>query len=510
MSSPWTPLLPLAMVGTDRSPAWPAWLGEIGQFLAGVAEQAPEPATAALQVAGCLTTCSLAGATGLAWTSPLPAPADPDSLPALDGSALPDTLEWAWREGPARLHHDICQALTRARYRLPAALLPAALDQGRRSLALRPALGPVLGERGRWLAARRAEWGFATGLGQDLSEEQAWHEGRAEQRLAFLAHERRQSPAAARQRLQQALGELSAKERADLATVLSDQLSLDDEALLDKLRADRSREVRSAALGLLLQLPQAAHPRRAMNRMAALLRHERQLLRRRWVVEAPGAAADDWPADQLDAARPPQESLGERAWWLYQVARQVPLAWWTTHLGMNARELCQWAEGTDWHEALLRAWRDVLLAAPEPEWCEALLERWKETRLRDHPATILALLPRPNRERLWLAHLRQSGAAALPTVVPQVMQACPVGETLAAPLSCLLADLLAGHAASDATLRWHLPELCCLLHPDALPQVARWPRSADEPPSIAALWHTVARIIATRQSLLLLSPASAP
>ena len=114
--------------------------------------------------AAVLATCGLAGAQGTPWLDPLPAEASDDTLPALSEGSLLASVSWALHDGPARLQHEVCLVLARARCRLPPALLPQALELGRRSLALRPVLMPVLGERGLWLAAQRDDWRYAAGV----------------------------------------------------------------------------------------------------------------------------------------------------------------------------------------------------------------------------------------------------------------------------------------------------------------------------------------------------------
>ncbi|HJW13028.1 MAG TPA: DUF5691 domain-containing protein, partial [Albitalea sp.] len=467
--SSWAPLLPLAMVGTDRqATALPAWPGEVGQLLAQAASTGSDAAGSVLRAAAVLAACGLAGAQGAPWTQPMPEPAADDAWPALPDGPLLNGVVWALHDGPARLQHQVCLALASAQRRLPPSLLPPALELGRRSLALRALLPPVLGERGLWLAAQREDWRYAAGVSAAAPDDARWTEGSAEQRREFLRRERGRDPQAARERLAQSLAELSAKERADLVGVLAERLSSDDESFLDGLRADRSREVRQAALALLLQLPNAAHPQRAAARIEPLLKHERVLLRKRWLIDAPQAAADDWKADNVDAARPKSESLGERGWWLYQLVRQVPLAWWTQHTAMDAAELRDWASSTDWGEALLRGWRDVLLAAPDVAWCEAFLDKWPGATLRDDPATFLAMLPLARRERYWQQQLR-GGSTALNALVPQMLAACPAGETLSRELSAALADSVRQRAEGralidDYSLRALLPELGCALH----------------------------------------------
>ena len=505
MSHAWTPLLPTAMVGTGRQAGpWPAWPGEIGELIA-LATAANEPAANALRIAAVLATCSLAGAQGQAWSAPLPAAATEETLPVLEDAALLRLIPWVFSDGPARLHRTICLSLAQAGRRLPTSLLPQALELGRRSLALRPLLVPVLGERGLWLAAQREDWRYAAGVGTAGPEEARWTDGTIEQRRAFLADERRRDPAAARERLAAVLPELPAKERAELAAELATGLGADDEALLDGLRGDRSREVRQVASGLLLRLPRAAHPLRAARRLEALLQHERVLLRKRWQIDAPNEAAADWKADQVDAARPQHESLGERGWWLYQLVRQVPLGWWTEHTGMTAAELRDWAQDTDWAEALLRGWRDVLFAAPDEAWCEALLDAWPRKLLRDDPASVLALLPLERRERYWRQQLGHD-KVDLGLLSSRVLAACPAGETLSAELSKDFASALRQRADSGAlrqdwSLLQSLSDLGGVLHVDALGPLADLPRPPDETPSHANHVHALTQVVALRLAL---------
>jgi len=258
-------------------------------------------------------------------------------------------------------------------------------------------------------------------------------------------------------------------------------------------------------MSLLLRLPSAAHPQRAAERLAPLLRHERALLRKRWLIDAPTEAGDDWKADQVDATRPQQESLGERGWWLYQLVRQVPLAWWTQHTGLTAAELRAWAGTTDWAEALLRGWRDVLFAAPDIAWCEALLDDWPASHLRDDPAAVLALLPIERREGYWRRQLA-ADAAEFGTLLSRVLLACPAGETLSRSLSDDLARSVrqraqSGQVRQDWGLLAQLADLGCVLHIDSLEPLAELPRPPDETPAQAQHVHALTQVVALRRAL---------
>lgn len=504
--SPWAPMLPVAMVGTDRQPGpLPRWPGEVGGVMERAAQSAAHPASGLLRAAGVLAVCGLAGAQGAAWTQAVPSPSPEDAWPPVPEGPLRSLIAWSLAEGPPRLVQWLCLQLGSVQHRLPHTLLPAALEAGRRSIALRAVLLPVLDQRGLWLAAQRDEWRYAGGADADTPDAQRWTDGSLEQRREVLLHERRHNPAAARERYAAALEELPAKERAELLAVLAEGLGPDDEALLDRLRADRSREVRQVACQLLLRLPTAAHPQRASARLAPLLKHERVLLRKRWQIDAPAAEAADWKADNVDAARPKHETLGERAWWLYQLVRQVPLGWWTTHTELDAPALIAWAHDTDWAEALLRGWRDVLLAAPEAAWCNAFLDHWPAKYLRDDPATVLALLPPAARERHWLRHLGQ-GQVSVPGIVQQVLTACAPGESLSRELSARLVDAIVPRVggrtfADDYALRALLPELCCALHHELLPRLSQLAQQDELTPSMGQTLHAATQVVAVRQAL---------
>jgi hypothetical protein len=497
--SAWAPLLPPALVGTERhSGAWPpvgGWPAEVGVLLQ-AASVAPARATGLLRAAGVLAVVQTAGEFGQAWTAPLPTPA-----PAETQAIAPDEplLGWLLREGVPRVQHELLAVLAARGQVLPGAWLPAALELGRRSTALRAPVAAVLGARGAWLAAQRDDWRWAASTAAADDGEAAWTEGTLVQRSAWLQRERGRAPAAERERLAAALPELPANERAELVSTLAMGLSDADETLLDTLLQDRSREVRQTAAALLQRLPGSAYAARAIATIEALLKQERVLLRKRWLIEPPATVP------VTDPARPKHEALGERAWWLYMAARQVPLAWWPQHLGQTPAELLRWAESTDWADALHRAWRDALFAAPEPAWCAAFLRHWPRGAGPDQRAAVLALLPLPEREAHWQAQL--DADPPLPdALLMQLGAGCPSPQHLSLALSQRVAAglcqrLAQGHLATDWPLRENLADITGLLHPSALPPLRTLTHHPDDTPATTALLHTVQRI-ATARGLL--------
>ena len=534
----WSPLLPVAMVGTDRHAApLPTWPGEIGAVLAALADarrpdavssDIDQAAADVLRAAGVLTVCGLAGARPQARAASATPPAAVDAMPVADDPAIANAFAWTLAEGPDRLRHTFFLRFAQAGLRLPHAVLPIALELARGSVALRPAIQPLLGERGVWLARQRDDWKFADGvIAVDDHDPRQWTDGTLEQRKAFLAAERARDPCAARERFAAALPELPAKERAELARGLAVGLSLADEALLDQLRNDRGQDVRAVALELLLRLPDAAHPKRAAERLAALMSRGSLLAGRRWTIEPPAEAAGDWKADQVDPVVG-IGNMGQRAWWLYQLVRQVPLAWWPAHTGLGIQQLAAWADGNEWGEALWLGWRDVLRRAPDIAWAEALLDEWPaavgQHAAKDAPprsvlgdrGLVLWIVSPEVRERYFEAQLR-SATAPLATNVFAIFTGCPPGELVSARLAALIIQRARQALALDTTgddprvfnpalqaqgaIGSYLPQLCCVLPLPLLADFDDWPTSPTEPLSVGRGRHEGRQIIQARRAL---------
>lgn len=503
--SAYAPLLASAMIGTEKHPVVaPAIEGDVGALLAAVTATETDDTEKMLACLAALSACVQAGRQGAHATGGAPAAAPPDTLPRIENPEQVALLQWTFAEGSTRLQQQVCLALARRGMRLADVVLPAALDAGARSRALRAALLPALGVRGRWLATQHDAWAYASLRAQDDDIDQRWNEGSLDERVRVLREERATAPANARERLAASFDELPARDRGELLPILAIGLSADDETFLAAQLKDRSRDVRQGAASLLAALPSSALAARAATRLDALLKQERRLLVKTWVIEAPEAAGADWKADGIDAARPNGESLGERAWWLYLLARQVPLAWWTARLSMTPADLLKWAKAGAWTEALVRAWLDALLIERDVAWCEALLDDWPAKLLSD-PATIAMLLPPALREKHWERQLggKWLGARVPVTdVVGGILTACVAGETVSTSLSDRLADAFAADVQSATVGDWRLngllPELCCVLDRTAAARLANLPLTADATPAMLEMRLSLNKTIAVR------------
>ncbi|WP_369944521.1 DUF5691 domain-containing protein [Xanthomonas medicagonis] len=504
MSDAW---LKPALLGIDRPQTIPAE-GALGEVLAAVAMQ-EDAALGYSQQVGVLAACRRA-ALRMAAPVPLPPPADVDPLALPSGHAWAPLLQALFasvQPSPwvRRVRYEACVQLAARHRHLPVAVLPQALDAGARLGALRSCLRPVLGVRGRWLAARNADWAYAaqTAIEADAPAdlEQLWNEGAFDARLRAFQQLRAHDAEDARARLQATLKDLSARERVDFVAALQPQLSEADAPLLLPLLKDRSREVRMLVGPMLARLPSTPHAQYVQAQMLALLQHQPGGLLRRmsWKLEAPAAADAGWADAAIDGKRPNTDLLGERAWWLYQLARQLPLAWWCHTLEKTPAQVLAWARSTDWYDALLRAWLERVDAS-EPEWVEALVAvEQRHMRLGE----LLAMLPPAQRERHWPASAAELQQKRL---FGDVLDSTGPGQTLSAAYSRQLAaglGALFGEESLryDYTLRDTLLELLAVLHPAALPHVQVADAAADATEAMRDCVQQARQLLVLRQTL---------
>ncbi|MBK8755434.1 MAG: hypothetical protein IPL99_29070 [Candidatus Competibacteraceae bacterium] len=289
--------------------------------------------------------------------------------------SLISALRHIFEDGPERLRVEALRRLTDAGYGVPPRLLISLLQHGKSNSALRPFMAQAVGQHGRWLADLNPDWRYLAPSSDETPDPQSWETGTLEQRQQFIGWTRRRDPAQARTLLSAAMGEMDARERAKLLETMRMGLSADDEDFIESLLRDRSKDVRQIAAGLLAILPGSRYVQRMIERLTPRLKNERKLLRRKLTLEPPEQFGADWKQDALEENRVQSEALGERAWWLYQIARAIPLAWWEQQTGLSAAELLQWAKGSDWSLALLRAWHEALLRELNAAWAESLLDQ---------------------------------------------------------------------------------------------------------------------------------------
>lgn len=395
----WQELTAAALVGVERQPpAAPEGDGPLASFLRAALVGHPatgpattDPAADLLRLAAAVSLYRRAGRLPPHSAAPLPPACPPDERPACSLAAGQHLASIIGGLGPSQWPEVLPEwlaAAARAGRRIPEMQLAALLERGSADLSLAPAILPVIGRRGEWLAAQNPRWEWARPL-----DPAAWHTGRGPARRLLLQRLRAIDPAAARELVASTWKEDPAVERAAFLGALQVGLSMADEPFLESALDDRSKEVRRTAIDLLACLPASRLVQRMLARAESCLALEtgRWPLRRVHLVVTLPAACD--PAMVRDGiASHPQPGIGERGGWLSAILRAIPPAHWSRKFAKPAAELLALAAATEWRDLLHGAWVAAARCHPDPEWGLALLA------LAPGSPQLLDILPAGQRE----------------------------------------------------------------------------------------------------------------
>jgi hypothetical protein len=265
----------------------------------------------------------------------------------------------------------------------PPAALPALLDAARGRTDLRPAALRFAGPRALWLARFNPDWRFvlraAPGGGASLpgpddtdGVRRLWQEGLFAERVTLLTALRAREPAAARDLLATTWATERAEDRLMFLDSLRSGLGPDDEPFLEQALADRSRNVRATAAGLLSALPASALAERMAVRAGACVAVDHTRDVPTLMVEAPHECDAGMERDGVVAKAP--AGRGERSWWLGQLVEAAPLDTWSRRLGgRTPREIVALPVADDWQGELHAAWCRAAVRQRNAAWSRALL-----------------------------------------------------------------------------------------------------------------------------------------
>jgi hypothetical protein len=486
MSDPheyWSELTATALVGAGRRPALPRAPAPLDRLAAG---DGADAAAALLDAAAAATLFVRAGALPAATPAAPVAPCPADERPPCGPRAARHLAAMlAPRHRPVL--SEWLAALAAAGRRPPDALLPALLDLGRGDEELGWLVLAAAGERGRWLAGLNPDWA-ALAEGSDLPGDEAaltarWQGGARAVRARLLRALRRERPALARALLAATWADERADDRAAFLGLLRDGLGADDEPFLEAALDDRSKEVRATAADLLAHLPESRLARLMTERALGLVRLRPGLLPK---IEVALPEACDRELQRYGVDPKPEHSMGERAWWLFQIVRRTPPGAWCAAWSLTPGAVIGLRAPKEWRELFVHAWAAAAIAYGDGPWIAALAEHAADDPQR-RPLHELALaLPRERRERLLVrllgeAPLGQSHAAlAILRAAPG-----PWGAELARAVVVALARALTpslGAMNVEPLLRDALPAFALAIPPDMAEQaIGALPQQLLEP-----------------------------
>ncbi len=374
----WQDLLTSALVGTARQPLrLPPPSTPLTNRLAEL--DVTEPERALLGAAALLGLYRHAGQLPTSDTTPAPEPCPPEEQPVCTPRAG-EHLALMLDKGHREVLPEWLKTVSAAGQRVPPQYLVALLDVGQKQSALRSQILPVLGHRGRWLAAQNLAWDYANAdLSRDATADPTqvtslWETGNRVTRQLLLQQLREQQPAQARDLVAATWDTEKADDRSSFVVTLATSLSMDDEPFLEAALDDRSQAVRRIAADLLSRLPSSRLIERMISRVQPLLA---------WLpgnppqiaVTLPDACNPAMIRDNINPNPPRHLSFGEKAWWLVQMLSAIPPAFWTQHWNTSPQQLLTAASHDQaWHHLFLEGWTSAAQRQQDETWIEALLE----------------------------------------------------------------------------------------------------------------------------------------
>lgn len=413
-------------------------------------------------------------------------------------AALPETLPVVSRVSAGHLRimleqhcaavlPEWLEAVACSGLRVPPELVPSLLERARTTNALRPLVVAVAGHRAAWLAEQNPAWRFAAENDPEL-----WDTGTAAQRLALLLQLRAEAPGVAREKLQAVWSSEPADQRAALLATFEENLSADDEALLETALDDRSQQVRRVAVDLLARLPASQFVARMTARATPLLvfKPARILGRASLEVTLPDRCDASATRDGLDPkAFGRQKKLGERAVVLVQLLAAVPPDHWTSRFQLPVVDLLKVAARSEFALALATGWAWAAHRQRDAVWAAALLDGPLEPCLEFLPAEpLFAVLPEAQRadrlqDRISKGALDKPGSDDWARCLSELTLLAAWPEALTRAVIAALQKA----AANGVTAYWRVQFEVLLLRipPALLPEaIAGWP--VDQP-GVAAL-----------------------
>jgi len=303
-------------------------------------------------------------------------------------------------------------------WRVPEEHLAELLEYGRGQPGLRDEIVPLLGRRGRWLAAQYPDWSYvlkapaggpvATSQAPASDEEiqRIWETGDFDERIQLIETLRRSDPDRTRAMVESVWSAEPPDMRAAFLNTMQTGLKSADEPFLESVLDDRRKEVREAALRLLPRLPNSAYSRRMWERCRPLIRIETSFLRSASLaITLPSECDKSMVRDGIEA-KPPRGSMGEGAWLLYQIVSRTPLVRWTEEFNRTPEQLVSMpgrrdaAGSQEWKPLLVNAWIAALEYSADRAWAAPLFRFWVENTVDGRGAAIpwKELVPRDQLE----------------------------------------------------------------------------------------------------------------
>jgi len=237
---------------------------------------------------------------------------------------------------------ECLRLLQAAGQRVPFEFLPILLDKAKQEKNLWPYLKQTMGQRGHWLSQLNPDWQAFSDT--DVQDER-WDTGSHAARLSYLQQARATEPSKARELLAATWQQETAQARQAFLATFWTQLSLDDEAFLENCLKDRSQIVRQLAAQMLGSL-ESRFLKQLLERLSTYISVKKTL-----EIKLP--IKYEWAREGIKEK--PPSSMGEKAWWLYQMLLLVRPSFLLAYFELSAESYLKILRRTDFADMLSNA-----------------------------------------------------------------------------------------------------------------------------------------------------------
>ncbi len=362
----WQDLVSTAVVGTHgNSSRIPPASGKLGKFLSRL--PASDSEGTLLGAAAARLLHRIAGKKPLKDERPLPYPCESDSQPWCSPRAA-DSLAWILMGKYPKMLPEWLLFAAKAGVRLPEEYLPAILEIGREQPELRSAILPVLGKRGRWLAAQNTDWNYAAGE----DDKTIWETGTLDARILLLQRLGAENPAAIRDRVAAIWAEEKAENKAAILETFKIGLSMADEPFLETCLDDINPDVQRVAADLLARLPSSRLVARMIPRVSPLMIFSKD--KEFYIdIDVMVDCDDEMVRDGINPEAP--DTWGEDSWYLIQLLAAIPPSFWSQSWGISPAEIVPKISDIyeGWDLAVMSGWAGAAARYEDADLAEALL-----------------------------------------------------------------------------------------------------------------------------------------
>ena len=486
----WEEAVKIALLGTERQSLSPEILPLPVQSLFSKLSPA-DPEESFLKTAALLLNFTQAGSNLPVLQVNLPQPAGLEEKSVCSPKAVQTLAAILEEEFPTLilvwLQHCIqAQQLVREDY------VPVLLDEGKKNIKLRSLIKEVIGNRGKWLAGFNNNWQYVS-----LPETEIWEQGKPEERKQLLLQIRQENPVKARELLAGTWKEENANSRAELLSLLEENLSMADEPWLREAQTDKSQKVKDAVINLLSQLPESEWVQELWQEVKT------------WVILKISKSFIAFTKEDLEVKIPEtfpavlkkkgiqelsnNKNISDQDYWLSQVLALIPPAFWEKHLEANPEKVLQLFTKNKLLQKNIPALISATIRFKDAEWAKVWLDEklpeYDGVKLSDYLQVnqLLNLVPENDQKnylnKIW-------GKKKFSYRLNTIDFFLRLSFKWDLPFSVKVMQELAGEYTEHTMYNqfYRLYELHLLLHPEVLPHL---PLIEPASPALSSRWHSL-------------------